>query len=138
MCVLALRAHRVRQIEERFAAGQRWYESNFAFTTPLGTPPDASNVIDQSVRPICDRAGIPYATRARMRGPVEGRGLRLYDLRHSCASLLIAAGVPLRVVQDVLRHTNIRTTADRYTHLVPQVVAEALAAMDRAFLGEAK
>lgn len=70
-----------------------------------------------------------------MREPVEERGLRLYDLRHSCASLLIAAGVPLRVVQDVLRHTNIRTTADRYTHLVPQVVGEALTAMDRAFLG---
>ncbi len=43
---------------------------------------------------------------------------------------------PWSVVQDVLRHTNIRTTADRHTHLVPQVVGEALAAMDRAFLDE--
>lgn len=136
VCVRALRAHRARQLEERFAAGLRWHEGNFVFTTPIGTPLDASNVIDQSFRPVCDRAGIPYATRERARGPVEERGLRLYDLRHSCASLLIAAGVPLRVVQDVLRHTNIRTTADRYTHLVPQVVGEALAAMDRAFLGE--
>ncbi len=90
---------------------------------------------DDRPREAARRAGIPYSTRARQRGPVERRGLRFYDLRHSCASLLIAQGVPLRVVQEVLRHTNIRTTADRYTHLVPQVVSEALAAMDRVLGG---
>ena len=134
LCIRALRVHRARQLEERFAAGTSWQDMGFVFTTPHGKPLHAADVIDDSFRPICDRIGIPYATRARMRGPVEERGLRLYDLRHSCASLLIAAGVPLRVVQDILRHANIRTTADRYTHLVPSVIAEGLAAMDRSFL----
>jgi integrase len=77
-------------------------------------------------------------TPQRQRGPVEERGLRIYDLRHSCASLLITQSVPLRVVQEILRHTNIRTTADRYTHLVTSVVAEGLATMDRTLLGEAQ
>ncbi len=137
VCLRALRAHRARQLEERLAAGPQWEEHSFIFTTPLGRPLHAKNVIVDSFRKVCERAGIPYSTRERQRGPADRRGLRLYDLRHSCASLLIASGVQLRVVQEVLRHTNIRTTADRYTHLVPQVVSEALAAMDRTLLGEA-
>lgn len=132
ICARALRGHRARQLEERFAAGTRWRETGFVFTTPTGGPLHARDVTINSFRPVCERAGIPYSTRERQRGPFEQRGLRFYDLRHSCASLLIAQGVPLRVVQEVLRHTNIRTTADRYTHLVPQVVSEALDAIDRA------
>ena len=134
ICVRALRAHLIRQLEERLVAGPRWAETGFIFTTPLGSPLHARDVTVDSFRPICERAGIPSSTRERQRGPVAERGLRFYDLRHSCASLLIAEGVPLRVVQDILRHANIRTTADRYTHLVPQVVADGLAAMDRMLL----
>ncbi len=136
VCVRALRAHRARQLEERLAAGTAWQDSGFIFTTPLGRPLHAKNVTVDSFQPVCERAGVPYSTRARQRGPVEERGLRLYDLRHSCASLLIAAGVPIRVVQEILRHTNIRTTADRYTHLALPVVSEALAVMDQIFLTE--
>ena len=138
VCVRALRAHRTRQLEERLAAGPLWQEADFIFTTPLGRPLHAKNVIADSFHSVCERAGIPYSTRERQRGSADERGLRLYDLRHSCASLLIAAGVPLRVVQDVLRHTNIRTTADRYTHLVPQVVSEAMSAIDHALGGAVK
>lgn len=134
VCVRALREHHKRHLEERFAAGAKWVEQGLVFTTPTGHPLHSKNVLVDSFRPICVRAGIPYSTRERQRGPADERGLRLYDLRHSCASLLIAEGVPLRVVQDVLRHTNIRTTADRYTHLVPQAVAEAVSVMDRRLL----
>ncbi|HZP97808.1 MAG TPA: site-specific integrase [Candidatus Limnocylindria bacterium] len=137
ICVRALRAHRARQLEERLAAGLRWAGTDFVFTTTAGKPLHAADVMDESFRPTCERAGIPYATRENLKGPLEERGLRFYDLRHSCASLLIAQGVPLKVIQEILRHANIRTTSDRYTHLVPQIVGEALAAMDRSFLGDA-
>lgn len=137
MCVRALKAHRARQLEERFAAGSRWLDTDFVFTTPTGAPLHGKDVLEDSFYRICERASIPHSTRERQRGPVEDRGLRFHDLRHSCASLLIAQGVPLRIVQELLRHTNIRTTADRYTHLVPSVVAEAVAAFDRSFLEEA-
>lgn len=132
--IRALRAHRARQLEERFAAGSQWAGTDFIFATTTGKPLHDADVMDESFRPICVRAGIPFATRANLKGPVEDRGLRFYDLRHSCASLLIAQGVPLKVIQEILRHSNIRTTSDRYTHLVPQVVGEALAAMDRTLL----
>ena len=42
--------------------------------------------------------------------------VHFHDLRHSCASILINAGVPLEVIRDVLGHTSVKTT-ERYAHL---------------------
>jgi len=47
----------------------------------------------------------------------ELRRIRFHDLRHSCASLLLAAGVPMKQIQEWLGHSNISTTADIYAHL---------------------
>lgn len=58
--------------------------------------------------------------------PVEKRGLRFHDLRHTCASLLIAAGAHPKLIQARLGHSSITTTLDRYGHLFPSV-EEALA-----------
>lgn len=52
-------------------------------------------------------------------------GLRIHDLRHTCASLLIAAGANPKAVQAHLGHSSISVTMDRYTHLFPSDV-EAL------------
>ena len=43
--------------------------------------------------------------------------IRYHDLRHSCASLLLANGVPMKEIQEWLGHSNYRTTADVYSHL---------------------
>ena len=43
--------------------------------------------------------------------------IRYHDLRHSCASLLLANGVPMKAIQEWLGHANYRTTADVYSHL---------------------
>ena len=45
------------------------------------------------------------------------RLIRLHDLRHSCASNLLASGVPLKEIQEWLGHSNFSTTADVYSHL---------------------
>jgi hypothetical protein len=47
----------------------------------------------------------------------EPRKLRLHDLRHSTATLLLKAGVPLATVQRILRHTDPKITAEVYGHL---------------------
>ena len=43
--------------------------------------------------------------------------LRFHDLRHSCASLLVASGVPMKAVQEWLGHATYNITADYYSHL---------------------
>ncbi|MBV9547528.1 MAG: site-specific integrase [Chloroflexi bacterium] len=69
----------------------------------------------------------------------QGAGLfktpRVHDLRHSHVAWLIAAGVPLPVIQRRLGHSSIRTTIDRYGHLLPDLQSGVSAAVDAA-LGE--
>jgi integrase len=117
VCASALRAHRRRQVAERLEAGPYWQDTGLVFTTTLGTPIDPRNVnrwFDQ----LCERAGV--------------RRLRVHDLRHTCASLLLAQGVPARVVMEVLGHSQISVTMDLYTHVLPGVQQVAAAEMERA------
>lgn len=51
--------------------------------------------------------------------------IRLHDLRHGAATLALAAGVDLRVVQDMLGHCSIVLTADTYTSVLPEVAHQA-------------
>ncbi|MDP9265086.1 MAG: site-specific integrase [Chloroflexota bacterium] len=113
-----LRAHRARQLEERVFAGDLWQDSGLVFTTLQGRPLGASHVVNGSFRRIARAAGAPA-------------GLRFHDLRHSCASLLLAQGVAARTVMDVLGHSTIAMTA-RYQHVASALMGEAAKAMDRA------
>lgn len=60
-----------------------------------------------------------------------------HQLRHSAAALLIAQGVPLKVVSEVLGHSIIRVTADVYGHLLDEAKSEAATAIETAVWGEA-
>lgn len=115
--VRQLRAHRTRQLQERFAAGAQWQELDLVFTTFEGRPLAASHVLAGSFRRIREAAGIDR--------------LRFHDLRHSAATLLLAQGVPQRVVMEQLGHTTLAMT-QKYTHVLPQLMTDAAAAMDRA------
>ena len=48
------------------------------------------------------------------------RKIRFHDLRHSCASLLLKQGVPMKQIQEWLGHSDISTTANIYAHLDAQ------------------
>jgi integrase len=58
------------------------------------------------------------------------RRIRFHDLRHTCASLLFAQGVPPRVVMDLLGHSTLSITTDLYAHVMPSTLADAASAMD--------
>lgn len=58
---------------------------------------------------------------------------RIHDLRHSHASILLAAGVPIHVVQARLGHESINTTVNTYSHLLPDAQVAAASAADLAF-----
>ena len=122
VCVEALRAHRTKQLEERLKAGAAWVETGLVFTTyapqrgrHVGTPLDPANV-RRTLRTLLAAAQLP---------PV-----RFHDLRHSAASLLIAEGVALVEVSLLLGHSELRVTADLYTHLQKQTAAQAARRMD--------
>lgn len=112
-----LRAHRVRQSEERLAWGEAWQGVGHVFTREDGSPLHPASVTAVFER-LAFEAGLP---------PV-----RLHDLRHGAATLALAAGVDMKVVQEMLRHSSITITADIYSSVLPEMAheaAEAAAAM---------
>jgi len=115
--VQALRAHRSRQEEERMTARVWRNPAALVFTSTIGTPLDP-DVFGKSVPRICKEAGLGHWS--------------IHELRHSCASLLLAMGVPLEVVSDTLGHASIRVTMDVYGHLLAPAKMQAAEAMRRA------
>ncbi|MEC0211806.1 tyrosine-type recombinase/integrase [Paenibacillus ehimensis] len=59
------------------------------------------------------------------------RPIRFHDLRHTCASLLLSAGVHPKVVQELLGHSSIKVTLDLYSHMMPNMQADAVKALDQ-------
>lgn len=80
------------------------------FTSPTGRPLHGTNVLPPFRRALL-AAGLPKIT--------------LHDLRHSCATILLGAGVPLPVIAEMLGHSSIRVTADLYAHIVPELREDA-------------
>jgi integrase len=111
----ALREHRNRQRFEQRWAGTRWQDWGLVFASTIGTPLDGTNVTHR-LQVILERAGLPRQ--------------RFHDLRHGAASLHVAAGTPMRQVQELLGHSDYRLTANLYAHVAPVVARDTAARMD--------
>jgi len=118
--VVSLRDHRKAQVEERLAWGPAYQADNdLVFCREDGTPihpgwfPKAFN---RRTR----RAGLPTT--------------RLHDLRHTHASIALAAGIHPKVVSERLGHASIGTTLDTYSHAIPALQEDAATAV--AALGD--
>lgn len=103
-----LRRHHAAQVLERDVFGPEWAAAapfdDFVFTSSTGTPRDPDRTTRLVTR-LAAEAGLGHWTPHR--------------LRHSCASLLVAAGVPLEDVSELLGHSSYSITADVYVHLAP-------------------
>jgi len=111
-----LREHLRRLDAERKQAGEAWQEHGYLFPSTIGTPSDPRNVV-RDFKAALERAGLPLTT-------------RFHDLRHWCASLLIAFGTHPKAIQAILGHANIQITLDVYGHLLPNVLRDATDQMD--------
>jgi len=111
-----LRAHRTAQPAERLRAGNRWEDTDLAFAQPNGRPLDKHSDWE-AWRALLADAGV--------------RVVRLHDARHSAATTLLALGVPVRVVADMLGHSQTRVTQDTY-HVLPALAQDAADRMGAA------
>jgi integrase len=120
--VEVLERHRMRQEAEELVRGKRWNnEWELIFTSTVGTPLDPEQ-FGKTVPKICESAGLGHWS--------------IHELRHSCASLMIAMEVPLEVVPEQMGHASIRVTKDVYGHLMPKARAKAAEAMRSVLFDE--
>ena len=75
----------------------------------------APDWLSRYFRQLCDAAGLPP--------------IRLHDLRHGAASLALAVGADLKVVQDMLGHSSIVLSADTYISVLPEIARETAEAI---------
>jgi integrase len=118
--VAALKAWRAAQKAERLAWGPSWTDTGLVFTREDGTPihPEwLSDAFEWRVR----TAGLPR--------------IRLHDLRHTHASLGLAAGVPVKVMSERLGHATSSFTADVYQHVTPALEEQAALTVARLVFG---
>lgn len=92
----------------------------FVFVSREGKALRRDNFRRRHWRPALAKAGLPPA-------------LRFHDLRHTCASILIAQGAHPKEIQARLGHSSITTTMDRYGHLLPSLGSQLDEALDRAY-----
>jgi integrase len=117
--VEALKRHRAAQSAERLKMGSDWHDEGLVFCTATGAPLRRGTVDRDSFKPLLETAGLP-------------KGTRLHDLRHTCATLLLGKGVHPKLVQELLGHSSVAMTLDRYSHVMPGMGDRTAAAMESA------
>jgi integrase len=114
----ALRSHRTSQNEARERVGSLWQNSELVFPTTTGTTMSCTNLLGRHFKPLLKRAGLP--------------AIRLHDLRHTCATILLMAGKHPKYVQELLGHASISITLDTYSHVIEGMDGGLADAMDEA------
>ena len=111
-----LASHKRQQAEARLKLGAAWQAFDLVFCSEEGTPLSIPNITYRYFRPLLTKAKLPR--------------IRLYDLRHSCATLLLIAEENPKVVSERLGHSTIVLTLDTYSHVLPHMQQSASARLE--------
>jgi integrase len=113
-----LKRHRARQNEERPGMGSLWHDNGLVLPTITGTTMSGTNLLGRHFKPLLKKAGLPP--------------IRLHDLRHTCAAILLVAGKHPKFVQELLGHRSISITLDTYSHVIEGMDGGLAEVMDGA------
>lgn len=119
LCAAVLRRRQLIQEQERIDAGDKWKQDlEFVFTSGHGKRLDA----DTPLRDLKEALAINNLA-----------DIRLHDLRHTTASLLLAKRTPMKVIQAIMRHASFQITMDLYSHLAPTELRDTADVMNGIF-----
>ncbi|GHO94826.1 site-specific integrase [Reticulibacter mediterranei] len=117
----ALLQERKRQAAMRVRFASVWQERDIVFAARAGGFRDPSE-IRREFKNLLKEAGLP--------------NIRFHDLRHSAATILLSMGIHPKLVQELLGHSSITMTMDRYSHVLPSMQREMMNKLDDLFTGE--
>ncbi|MEW6233647.1 MAG: site-specific integrase, partial [Chloroflexota bacterium] len=110
-----LRDHKRQQAAARLK-NPNYQDHGLVFANEDGTPADPWNIVKRHFKPLLKNAGLP--------------DIRLYDLRHTCATLLLVAGENPKIVSERLGHASVTMTLDTYSHVLPDMQENATAKLE--------
>lgn len=113
----ALAAHWQRQQLQRATYGDHWEDLGLVFPNRQGGIMIPDNITKRSFKRYLEKAGL-------------SRDVRFHDLRHTAATLLLASGVNVKVVSEMLGHSSVSITLNIYAHVLPHMQQSAVSAMD--------
>lgn len=119
--VAVLKRWRAQQARERLAAGEAYEDTGYVFVDELGQP-YAPNRLSASF----EKAQVGF----------NGPKLTFHGLRHTSATILLAAGVPVHVVSERLGHSTVSITSDIYAHVLERQKTDAAERIGGALYGE--
>jgi integrase len=117
-----LKTHRIEQQKNRLKLGPAYQNSDLVFATEFGTPLNARNIDQRHFKKILKKVGL-------------NEKIRLYDLRHTCATLLLSAGENPKIVSERLGHASIVLTLDTYSHVLPDMQKAATEKLEKMLFG---
>ncbi len=117
--VRALREHRAVQAEHRLSLGSAWQDGDLVFPGPCGEPADEMAIYRRQFLKLARVAQLPIGT-------------RLYDARHTFATLALTGGIPVHEVSKILGHSTVTLTLNTYSHLLPDRATTATDAVGAA------
>jgi integrase len=118
--VEALQKHRIRQLESRLKAGAAYQDQDLVFADALGGPLHPSTLAYQ-FKKLQRQAGVPP--------------IRIHDLRHTSATLMLANGEHPKIVQERLGHADVSMTLNRYSHVTMDMQRDAADRLDTLVRG---
>jgi len=119
--IKALSDHRRKQLEERMRRGGLYRNHDLVFANGDGDPSTLDRVRRQ-FQAVLKAADLPST-------------IRVYDLRHTCATLLLAAGENPKVISERLGHSSVKMTLDVYSHVLPTMQQGAAEKLEKACFG---
>lgn len=114
----ALKLHKREQSEHLLKLGANYQKHDLVFASELGTPFHWRNLRNRHFKKILERAKLP-------------KTIRLYDLRHTCATLLLMAGENPKIISERLGHASIPLTLDTYSHVLPNMQQAATEKLEK-------
>lgn len=118
----ALALHRKKQAAEKLLFGAEYEDQGLIFANQTGGSLDMAR-LSRKFRKLNERA--------RLSDGAPLPRIRMYDLRHSHVTLMLAAGVNLKIVAERVGHSNINMTADVYAAVLPDMQQQATESLDR-------
>lgn len=120
-----LKEYQSWQLKRREMLGDRWKnDSDLVFANPDNGQPYSFQTVARVLDRVANRLGLPH--------------IRVHDMRHTHATLLLEAGIQVKVVSERLGHASVRTTLEIYTHVLPTMQATAVKAFHGLMYGKRK